>query len=55
MREPGARGVVRISVGEEDYYLRFPDGRIERVNGWLRMLWLGAALIFRGYTLKCDD
>ena len=43
---------VTYSVGEQDYYLRFEDGRTERVTGFWRFLWLGAWLILRGYTLR---
>lgn len=44
--------IVTYSVGEETYFLRFPDGRVETVFGLARFLWLGARLILRGYRLR---
>jgi hypothetical protein len=46
------KGTIVYDVGEESYFLRFPDGRIERVVGLFRFLWLAAWLILRGYQLR---
>lgn len=47
-----SKGIVTYSVGEEDYYLRMPNGRIERIDGFWRFVFVAGSLILRGYTLR---
>jgi hypothetical protein len=46
---------VEYACGEQDNFYYFPGGRVERVSGRLRFIWLGVCLIFRGYQLHPKD